>query len=257
MAEPKGRKKKKQEEPADLGLGDFQQIAPADGLSLDELGAAFARMVDEGSDPYEPLPVTPAPGSASAEIEDLILDDAETSEDCPVSPRSILESMLFVGCPSGQPLTSRQIAALMRGVRPQEIDALVAELNAGYTEEGCPYRVVSSGSGYRMQLLEEYAGLREKFYGRVKEAKLNQSAVDVLAVIAYRQPLTRDQVDALRGKPSSGVLAQLVRRRLLRMERPPESPRQPLYYTTDRFLKLFGLQDLAELPQSQDEDRVL
>ncbi len=256
MAESKGRRKK-QEEPADLGLGDFQQIVPADGLSLDELGAAFARMVDEGSDPYEPLPAAPAPGSAPAEIDDLILDEPEASGECPISPQSILEAMLFVGCPSGQPLTSRQIAALMRGVRPQEIDAFVAELNAVYAEEGCPYRIVSSGSGYRMQLLDEYAGLRDKFYGRVKEAKLTQSAVDVLAVIAYRQPLTRDQVDALRGKPSSGVLSQLVRRRLLRMERPPETPRQPLYYTTERFLKLFGLQDLAELPQGQDEDKVL
>ena len=75
-----------------------------------------------------------------------------------------------------------------------------------------------------------------KFYGRVKEARLSQAAVEVLAVVAYRQPLTRDEIDALRGRPSGGLLAQLVRRQLLRIERPEDRPRQPKYLTTDRFL---------------------
>ena len=105
-------------------------------------------------------------------------------------------------------------------------------------------------------LRDEYAPLRDKFYGRIKEARLSQAAVDVLAIVAYRQPLTRDQIDTLRGKPSSGVLAQLVRRGLLRIERPQDAPRRPQFYTTDRFLQLFGLQSLVELPRSQDEDKI-
>ena len=183
-------------------------------------------------------------------------EDSITGDECPVSPRTILEAMLFVGRSTNEPLTSTQVAAMMRGVRPQEIDSLVTELNAAYDEEeGCPYGIVSTGSGYRLTFLKECAPLRDKFHGRVKEARLSQSAVDVLAIVAYRQPLTRDEIDNLRGKASGGVLAQLVRRRLLRMERRDEAPKQPHYFTTDRFLKLFGLQQLSDLPQSQDDDQ--
>ena len=165
--------------------------------------------------------------------------------------------MLFVGHPNNEPLTSRQVAGLMRGVRPQEIDALVNELNATYREEGCPYHIVSVGTGYQLALHEQYAPLRDKFYGRVKDARLSQAAVEVLAIVAYRQPIGREEIDALRGKPSSGVLSQLVRRRLLRIERQSEPPRRTDYFTTDRFLELFGLQSLDDLPQSEDESRLL
>jgi segregation and condensation protein B len=95
------------------------------------------------------------------------------------------------------------------------------------------------------------------FYGRVKEAKLSQAAIDVLAVVAYNQPLTRPEIDRLRNAASASLLSQLVRRGLLRVERPDQKPREPIYYTTERFLELFHLQSLDELPRSQDPDRGL
>jgi segregation and condensation protein B len=165
--------------------------------------------------------------------------------------------MLFVGSPDNEPLTSQQVASLMRGVRPQEVAELVEQLNARYQGEGCPYHVCSVGSGYRLLLRDEYASLRDKFYGRVREARLSQPALDVLAVVAYRQPLTRQEVDELRGHPSGAILSQLVRRQLLRIERPEDNPRQVRYFTTDRFLDLFGLEGLAELPQTHDLDKLL
>ena len=201
---------------SDLGLGDFCAPAEEHGVSLDELAAAFAGVMDKGSDPYEQPPAT----TAVASEEPLAIEEEPASaNDCSITPKTILEAMLFVGHPNNEPLTSRQVAALMRGVRPQEIDALVNELNATYREEGCPYHIVSVGAGYQLALHEQYAPLRDKFYGRVKDARLSQAAVDVLAIVAYRQPISREEIDALRGKPSSGVLSQLVRRRLLRIER--------------------------------------
>jgi segregation and condensation protein B len=162
--------------------------------------------------------------------------------------------MLFVGSSNNEPLSGRVVAGLMRGVSPREIDELVQELNEAYTAEACPYHIVSVGTGYTMQLRPEFARLRDKFYGRVREAKLTQPAIDVLAMVAYRQPITRDAVTELRGQSSGAVLSQLVRRELLRIERTEENPRKPLYYTTDRFLDLFGMTSIDELPQSQEFD---
>lgn len=244
-----------QEEPTEelLGLDDFSKPDDDGGLSLESLSAAYAELIDRGRLPYAP--------DESAEEEEAGEEDAAEVADEPeerdrdVSPRSILEAMLFVGNTENEALTSEQVAGFMRGVRAQEIDELVVELNEEYEELGCPYRIVAVGSGYLLQLKEAYRGLREKFYRRVREARLSQAAIDVLAIVAYRQPLTRDEVDKLRGRPSGGLLNQLVRRQLLRIERAEEKPRRPKYYTTPRFLDLFGLANLEELPQSHDVER--
>ena len=253
-----------------LGLERFQAPTPDEhGLPLDELTEAYAQLIARGDDPYTPLPdpdAGPAVIADEDEAEDAVEDPTtgEAGEDgeqpgaapddaaCEVSPRTILEAMLFVGHPENQPLSSEKVASLMRGVRTQEIHELVAELNQSYDEEGCPYRIESSGAGYRLMLRDEFHSLRDVFYGRVKAAKLSQAAVDVLAIVAYKQPLTREDVDALRGKPSGNLLSQLVRRQLLRVERPHDQPRTPQFWTTDRFLQLFGLQALRELPQTPE-----
>ncbi len=178
---------------------------------------------------------------------------AEPDDDpCELSPRTILEAMLFVGCPGNEPLGAQRAAELMRGVEPSEIPDLVAELNRRYAAGGCPYHIVSEGAGYRLTLRPEFSALRDTFYGRTREARLSQAAVDILAIVAYRQPIAADEVTALRGTPSGAILTQLVRRRLLRIERPADSPRKALYFTTDRFLELFGLNSLADLPQSEE-----
>jgi segregation and condensation protein B len=104
-------------------------------------------------------------------------------------------------------------------------------------------------------LREEFHRLRDRLHGSQRQARLSQTAIDVLAIVAYNEPLSGDDVARLRGMPSGGVLAQLVRRQLLRLHRPDEEPRKPLYYTTPRFLKLFGLESLSDLPQSQELDQ--
>jgi segregation and condensation protein B len=189
------------------------------------------------------------PGPAETAEEEL-----EEPEECVgVSPQSVVEAMLFVGKTDNQPLTSRQIAALLRGVSAIEVDEMVAALNREYRDEERPFWIESVDTGYVLRLHPEYAGLRDRFYGRVREARLSQAAIDVLAIVAYQQPLNQEQIDRLRGKPSGGVLRQLVRRQLLSIERSTQAPRHPNYRTTDRFLQLFGLESLAELPESQED----
>ena len=233
--------------------GEFEGVEDP-GLSLDELSQVYADLVGESADdPYLPAAGAPNPDGSTEMVDEAI--EASTAQDadanCDMTPRSILEAMLFVGHPENHPLTSRQVAALMRGVAPREIDELVEELNSLYQQQGAPYQIVSVDSGYAMQLRDDCAGLRDRFLGRVKAAKLSQPALDVLAVVAYHQGITREEVDRLRGAKSASLLRQLVRRELLRMERTPDAPRTPKYFTTERFLDLVGIRDLSELPQSE------
>ena len=130
--------------------------------------------------------------------------------------------------------------------------SLVDELNRSYETRGAPYRIVGEGDGYRLTLGRELHALRDRFYGRLREARLSQAAIDVLAMVAYQQPLTGEKISQLRGRPSNHVLAHLVRRGLLRIERPETKPRTPHYCTTDRFLQLFNLQSLDDLPRGED-----
>lgn len=167
-----------------------------------------------------------------------------------VSPLTVLETMLFVGSIDNQPLEPARAAELMRGVTPADVLGMVEQLNARYDSSGCPYKIVHEGAGYRMKLRRAFHAIRNKFYGRVREARLSQAAIDTLAIVAYRQPLTADQVTQLRGTPSGHLLSQLVRRQLLRVERPKGS-RTMRYTTSPRFLELFGLASLDELPDSE------
>ena len=135
-------------------------------------------------------------GDRPAEEDDSVVADAACEIE--ITPRSILEALLFVGHPANEPLTSAQIAGLMRGVRPAEIDDLVRDLNAEYAANRCPYSIISEGAGYRLALREEHSGIREKFYGRVRSTRLSPAAVEVLALVAYNQPITADEVSRLR-----------------------------------------------------------
>jgi segregation and condensation protein B len=221
-------------------------------------------MMGAGEDPYaEPAPEEDQDEAAIVEVavppgESAVRSAATkpaADDACEVSPRSILEAMLFVGSRDNQPLSSSRVAGMMRGVRAVEIDELVRELNQQYDANGCPYRICSEADGYRLLLREEFSRIRDKFYGRQRQARLSPAAIEVLSIIAYQGSQTSEEVHRLRGTPSGAILSQLVRRQLLRIERDPAAPRSPRYHTTARFLELFGLESLDDLPRSQEVDK--
>jgi segregation and condensation protein B len=168
------------------------------------------------------------------------------------TPAKILEAILFVGRPDNQPLEARQIAAMIGSIAPEEIESLVAELNRQYTANGCPYTIASEGTGFRLALRSEFSAVRDRYQRRIRSAKLSPASIEVLAMVAYRGPLTADDVSRLRGTPSSHILRQLVQRQLLRIQRPDEKPRKAVYHTTERFLAVFGLASLDDLPKSEE-----
>ena len=243
-------------EQPELDRNGFHEPPRDDGLSLDQLSEAFTAMLGSGSDPYGPGSDSQAAAisGAPARVADDPRSAGEAEPTGEVSPRSILEAMLFVGHADNSPIEGRRVADLMRGVTPAEIDTLVQDLNEQYAAQNRPYRIKSEGSGYRMELNAAMEPLREKFYGRVRRARLSQAAIAVLSIVAYQGPITREQVDRLRDCPSSGILSQLVRRNLLAVERHPDDRRKVRYRTTGRFLSLFGLESLDDLPRVQQAD---
>ncbi len=251
-------------------MPDTPETPDQQEISLAELSEAFAQAIQRppqqqagcGEQPELEPTAEAAPGDDLArqpaeevpeQPEPLPPEDAD--DICPISPSSILEAMLFVGDRENRPLTPAQAAGPMRGVEPGDIPALVEALNSRYESGGSPYRIVNEGAGYRLSLARAFYPLRDKFYGRVREARLSQAAIEVLAIVAYQQPLTAEDVARMRGTPSGHILSQLVRRQLLRIERNQRKPRVALYYTAARFLDLFGLESLEDLPQSEELDR--
>jgi len=237
------------------------ELPRAQAISLDELTEAFAQAMGYRPAQGTPEAEAPAPELSPATSREEPAACAEplapaTEEDaCPITPASILEAMLFVGSPHKEPLTAQRAAELMRGVEVGEVPGLVDDLNRRYQQRGCPYEIISEGVGYRLTIRRPFHRLRERFYGKLREARLSQAAIDILALVAYRQPIQAEEISQLRGKPSARLLAQLVRRGLLRVERSGEKPRVTHYATAERFLQLFGLESLDDLPHSEELDR--
>ncbi len=239
---------------APLDLAGFRDVPDDQGMTLDNLSSAFAEMLGRGEEPYEStgaeapnaLVVEPNPAASHAE-------NAPSADDaCEVTPRSILEAMLFVGNPDGSPLSASRVSGLMRGVRAAEVEQLVTELNEQYSANRCPYEIVSDADGYRLTLRPAFEPLRATVLGHSQERRLSTAAVEVLSIVAYKGPLTGEAVSRLRGKPSGALLTQLVRRQLLRIDREAAKPGE--YIVTERLLKLAGLASLEDLPRAQDLD---
>lgn len=229
------------------------------GLSLEELGEAYAQMMQRGKTPYPNASESEQADAEPTLIEPLVPghdpleEELEEDEDYLIAPRSIVEAALFVGHPENQPLTPEMLAGVMRGVHPAEVEVIVGELNEEYEAEGAAYRIHLVSGGYMMELAPHMHALRDRFYGKVKEAKLNQAAVDVLALVAYQPGVERDKLEQQYGKPVGGVLSQMVRRNLLEIRREGKGKtRRERYYPTQRFLALFQIDSLEDLPRVDD-----
>jgi len=193
----------------------------------------------------------------SLEPEDLVTDkpvvDFLTSDDSeprPLGTEQVLEALLFVG---GEPLATKKLLDLLGGsTTAEQLDETLTRLNTRYLTEGRPYEIRLQTGGYVLQLREEFEAVRSRAFGHgPKDVKLAQDALEVLALIAYRQPASKEELEEM-GRPNLGpILRQLLRRQLVSLERREEED-VARYRTTPRFLGLFGLQSLHDLPQAGD-----
>ena len=172
----------------------------------------------------------------------------------PPSPVQIVEALLFVG---GAPLTAEVAADAIRGLSPEAFRECVDVLNRVYRAQNRPYSVVHGPTGYVLRVNRRYASIRERLYGGPREARLNQPALDVLSLVAYRQPVAKSEIDAARGADSGPVLRQLVRLGLLAVTESGEGGSNEVRYeTTARFLEVFRLHGLDDLPELGEPRRV-
>lgn len=167
--------------------------------------------------------------------------------------RRIVEALLFVG---GPPLTAVRAGEAIRGLTPERFAEIITELNQDYRRQGRPYRIQAREQGFELVLRPAFRGVAERLYGLPREARLSPAGLDALALVAYRQPITKPEVDSLRGADSGALLRQLVRLGLVAVRRAEEERREVLYCTTPRFLEVFGLRSLDDLPQTQDLQRL-
>ena len=170
----------------------------------------------------------------------------------PPLPR-IVEALLFVG---GPPLTAARACEAVRGLTPAGFAPILDGLNRDYRRQGRPYRIQPRDQGFELALRPRFRGVLDRLYGSMREARLSPTALDVLALVAYRQPASKNEIDSLRGGESGTALRQLVRLGLVAVQRGDAAQPEASYRTTPRFLSVFHLRSLDDLPRTQDLHRL-
>jgi len=160
--------------------------------------------------------------------------------------KAILESLLFV---SPEPLSAVRLVAVLGDVTKAEVERTLKSLGKDLDQDGRGIRLVEVAGGYRLVTKQEYASWIKRLDKAKSAAKLSRSALESLAIIAYKQPLVRSEIEEIRGVETSGVVRTLLERKLVRIVGRKEVPGRPIMYgTTKFFLEHFGLNDLSQLP---------
>lgn len=167
----------------------------------------------------------------------------------PPTPDQIVEAMLFAG---GAPLTAETAGAAIRGFPPEAFREAVDRLAKKYRRQRRPYAVRPRADGFVLELRPEFRAVKERLFGGPREARLTQPALDVLSLVAYRQPIAKSELDALRGMDCGTILRQLVRLGLVAATPRRDGTGGAAYGTTPRFLELFGLRSPDELPRCEE-----
>ena len=162
----------------------------------------------------------------------------------------VFEAVLFS---SPQPVSAKNFFQTLGELTEQEIPLAVEFLNGEYEREGRPFRIVEVAGGYRMETQPRFAPYLEKFFRNRIPQKLTRASLETLSIIAYRQPITKAELDAIRGIQSDGPVHTLLERGLIAVMGKGESIGKPrLYGTTNDFLRYMGLKSLAEMPEPDD-----
>lgn len=220
--------------------------------SLDTLDASVAEAVGEPEIEAveEPLVVGHVSGGSAADPTKSFFPSTPWEAPAPtVTSRQVLEALLFVG---GMTLPSRKLADVLSGsTSSEDVLRMIDELNSIYDGECRPYRIELAEGGYRLQLRSEFEQVRHRVYGfGPREVKLSQEVLEILAFIAYSQPVSEAELDGLEREGTPSAIRQLLRRELIQLKRGDHT--DILYETAPRFLELFGLRSMHDLPLPGD-----
>lgn len=162
----------------------------------------------------------------------------------------ILEAVLFA---SDIPVEMERLSAIIDGLSPTEIMDLIDSLNREYETGGRSFRLVEVAGGFQFETLPQYGSFIEKLYHSKSRPKLSRASLETLAIVAYKQPISKIEIDALRGVDSDAAMRTLQNRDLIEVIGRSEAVGKPLLYgTTREFLRYFGMKDIKELPGADE-----
>ena len=215
----------------------------------------------EGTGPDDPRPESPE------DVEGLIGGtqqvDSTTSPDHPVTfadrdhlhNRSILEALLMA---SDAPLQIGRILPALEDAGPRDVRVYVDELNAEYENSDRSFRITEVAGGFQFAVETRFAPFVRRLYGNRLPVRLSQAALETLAIIGFKQPITRTEIEAIRGVSVDWVIKRLWENNLIRISGRAEGVGRPLLYgTTREFLQHFGLRTLADLPKMGELEELL
>ena len=163
--------------------------------------------------------------------------------------KKIVEALLFA---SPEPLTQKKINTIFHSVTP-DLKKVTHELNNKYTMGDHSFEIKSVAGGYQLVSKAEYKVYISRMLNRSGRITLSKASLDSLAIIAYKQPLGRHDIDAIRGVDSSGVLKNLLNKNLIKIKGRGSGPGRPLLYkTTEKFLEYFGINRISDLPKLKE-----
>ena len=186
----------------------------------------------------------------------VVEDQVEKLDEKPQNnTKSILEAILFA---ASEPITVKQFQHAIPKMNVREIRKALSELKEDYHQMNRSFRLIEIANGFQICTQPEYSEWIRKFYIQQVRVTLSPSALETLAIVAYKQPVTRNEVSTIRGVNSDSVISALVEKGLVRVSgRKEGAGRSLLFSTTDTFLQQFGLKDPSELPSLEEIEQLL
>ena len=167
--------------------------------------------------------------------------------------KSIVESLLFV---AEGPQSLQRLGEILDSVDRATLQGVLNEIQADYESQNRGIRLVEVAGGYQLRTAKANADWVKKYLGG-RPARMSKATLETLAIIAYRQPITKAEVEAIRGVDVDGVVTTLLERNLIRAVARKDVPGRPfLYGTTPEFLQLFNLKDLSQLPTLKEMEEI-
>ena len=168
--------------------------------------------------------------------------------------RRIVEALILS---SSEPISAVKLAEIIPYCKPGHAKDFVNELNTEYAEQDRAFEIWEVAGGYQLRTRAEFSGYLQKLQ-KERILRLSQAALETLAIVAYRQPATRAEIEEVRGVDVGAVLKSLLERHLIRIAGQREVPGRPMLYgTTRRFLEVFGLDQLKDLPTLREVDELM
>ncbi len=175
---------------------------------------------------------------------------------------SVIEALIFS---SDEPISSSELTKAIKGIdgedvqiSEEEIENCVNELNASYIEKGIAFQIVKIAGGYLFATKPEYAKYVGFLSSEKSKRRLSQAALETLAIIAYKQPITKPELETIRGVNSDYILQTLLEKNLIAISGRAETIGRPLLYnTTTEFLKYFGLNQINDLPKPREIEEIM